>query len=159
MNMQPIPMISTEEKTRNITMAQSSPKKRFGKIIHQPGDYNNEVINFMLSESYMQPHMHPGKEKIEKMHLIYGAFSLFLFDNSGIITDKYTLRKGSLEYIEVPAFTFHTYVMLTEAVVIYETMEGAYDPLTWKKMASWAPIENTQGGIAYLQYLKTQVDT
>lgn len=159
MNMQPIPMISAEEKTRNIITAHSSPKKRFGKIMHQLGDYDNEVINFMLSESYMQPHMHPGKEKIEKMYLIDGAFSLFLFDDSGIITDKYTLRKGGIEFIEVPAFTWHTYVMLTEAVVIYETMEGAYDPLTWKEMASWAPIENTQDGIAYLQYLKNQVDT
>ena len=159
MNNKSIPMISAEEKTRNIIIAQSAPKKRFGKIMHKPGDYNNEVINFMLSESYMQPHMHPGKEKIEKMYLMYGMFSLFFFDNSGNITDKFTIRKGGVEYIEVPAFTWHTYVMLTEAAVIYETMEGIYDPLTWKETASWAPVEYTQEGIAYLQHLKNQVIT
>ncbi|MAJ23862.1 MAG: hypothetical protein CMI75_08820 [Candidatus Pelagibacter sp.] len=159
MNMQPIPKISTEEKTRSIVAAHSSPKKRFGKIMHQPGDYDNEVVNFMLSESYMQPHMHPGEEKIEKMYLIDGSFSLFFFNDNGNITDKFILKKGGQETIEVPAFTWHTYVMLEEAVVIYETMEGAYDPLTWKEMASWAPVENTQEGVAYLQYLKNQVDT
>ena len=159
MNVQPIPMISAEEKTRNIIMANSSPKKRFGKILHKPGDYKNEVINFMLRESYMQPHLHPSNEKIEKMSLIYGAFSLFLFDDSGTITDKHTLRKGGVEYIEVPAFTWHTYVMLTEEVVIYETMEGVYDPLTWKEMPSWAPKENTKEGAAYFECLKNQALT
>ena len=33
--------------------------------------------------------------------------------------------------------------MLSKEVIIYEEMEGLYNPDTWKKMATWAPNENT----------------
>ena len=34
--------------------------------------------------------------------------------------------------------------MTSENVVIYETMNGIYNPKTWKKMANWAPKENSR---------------
>ena len=156
MKTQSLPLISSKERVNSFSKAHNNPRKRFGNILHKPGDYHNQVVNFMLGESYMQPHLHPGDEKIEKMYLIDGVFVLFFFDDKGIITDKFTIKKGGIEAIEVPAFTWHTYVMLSEEVVIYETMEGGYDPLTWKEMATWAPIENTEEGFAYFDLLKKQ---
>ena len=152
-----IPELSAAEMQYYFSEAEGSERKRFPKILHEQGDYNNKVINFILDQSYMMPHLHPGDEKIEKMFLIDGSFALILFDNEGKISEYFILNKGKRETIYVPAFTWHTYVMLTEKVAIYETMEGVYDPSTWKEMAPWAPLENTPDAIHYLSFLKKKV--
>ena len=157
MNTELVPDLPPDEVQYYFLEAEKSERKRFPKILHNQGDYDNRVVNFVLDESYMHPHMHPGDEKIEKMFLVEGSFALVLFDNSGEISDSFILAKGGIESIDVPAFTWHTYIMLTEKVVIYETMEGVYEPSTWKEMASWAPLENTPEAHQYLRLLKTKI--
>ena len=152
-----IPELLAEEVTRHFKIAESSIRKRSPKTLHEKGDYLNKVFNFILGDSYMRPHLHPGKEKIEKMHLIQGSFALVIFDETGGVKRSILLEKGKKEYIAVPAFTWHTYVMLTKEVVVYETMEGVYDPSTWKEMAPWAPTENTSEAAPFLETLKTSV--
>lgn len=152
-----IPSLLDSEKNFHFAQASSSIRKRSPKILHKKGDYLNKVFNFILSDSYMHPHLHPGEEKIEKMYLVDGAFALFLFDDKGEIEKTIVLEKGNNEFVEVPAFTWHTYVMLSQKAIIYETMEGKYDPDTWKKIASWAPIENSPEAIKYLEMLKSKV--
>jgi cupin fold WbuC family metalloprotein len=115
------------------------------------------VVNFVLDESYMQPHLHPSDEKIEKMFLVDGSFCLILFDNNGNIYKTIVIEKGGIESVDVPAFTWHTYVMLTKKVIIYETMDGIYEPSSWKEMAPWAPLENTEEAVNYLRLLKSKV--
>ena len=56
--------------------------------------------------------------------------------------------------VQVPGFTWHTYVMTSDLTIIFETMVGVYNPLTWKKIASWAPDENSDNSIDYLNNLK-----
>jgi len=102
----------------------------------------------------MQPHLHPGEEKIEEIYLIQGKFAVIFFNNKGEIEKLSSLAKGGMECIEIPAFTWHTYVMLSESVVTYETMMGRYDPKTWKTLADWAQAENTEESITYLNELK-----
>ena len=152
-----IPSLLDSEKNFHFAQAYSSIRKRSPKILHKKGDYLNKVFNFILSDSYMHPHLHPGEEKIEKMYLVDGAFALFLFSDKGEIEKTIVLEKGNNEFVEVPAFTWHTYVMLSQKAIIYETMEGKYDPDTWKKIASWAPIENSPEATKYLEMLKSKV--
>jgi cupin fold WbuC family metalloprotein len=144
MSVEKIPKLSYDEIISYFFKAKQCKRKRFPKILHEKGDYNNRVINFVLQDSYMQPHLHPGVEKIEKMYLLKGSFALILFDENGEIYKTIILKLGQQEFVDVPAFTWHTYVMLTKEVVIYETMDGVYEPSTWKKMAPWAPEENDQ---------------
>ena len=153
-----IPSLLEGEISDYFGIANSSIRKRSPKILHNKGDYLNKVFNFILFDSYMHPHLHPGKEKIEKMYLIKGSFALILFNEVGHITQKIILEEGKLDFIEVPAFTWHTYVMLSDEVIIYETMEGIYDIDTWKKMASWAPKENSLDASKYLEMLKYKVE-
>jgi len=131
-----------------------SDRKRYPKILHKPGDEFNRVINFMKADSYMRPHLHPGKEKIEKMYLIKGKFAVIIFDDDGQITNITKLEKFKKEFIEIPAFVWHTYVMLSGEIVTYETMMGKYDPATWKELAKWAPDENSIESLDYLNWLK-----
>lgn len=149
-----IPKLSSFEIKNCFLKATSSDRHRYPKILHKPGDEMNRVFNFMKENSYMQPHLHPGDEKIEKMHLIQGKFAVIFFDDEGEITSIEKLEKNKQEYIEIPAFSWHTYVMLSEETICYETMMGKYDPDTWKKLANWAPQENLPESQAYLDLLK-----
>ena len=83
-----------------------------------------------------------------------GAFALITFDDDGKVTDTIVLEKGVKDFISVPAFTWHTYVMLTDEVIVYEEMDGVYSPNTWKEMATWAPTEETSESAEYLKMLK-----
>lgn len=159
MTAEKIPELSSDEVSLYFSVAKNSERCRSPKIIHKQGDYHNRVFNFILEESYMHPHLHPSEEKIEKMYLLDGSFALITFDDDGEVTNTYVLAKGGRESIDVPAFTWHTYVMLTKEVIVFETMEGVYNPSTWKKMAPWAPSENTLEAPAYLEMLKSKVAT
>ena len=159
MTAEKIPELSSDEVSLYFSVAKNSERCRSPKIMHKQGDYHNRVFNFILEDSYMHPHLHPSEEKIEKMYLLDGSFALITFDDDGEVTNTYVLAKDGRESIDVPAFTWHTYVMLTKEVIVFETMEGVYNPSTWKKMAPWAPSENTLEAPAYLEMLKSKVAT
>jgi len=152
-----VPVLLDEEINSYFENATNSNRKRSHKILHDPGDYLNKVFNFVLEDSYMTPHMHPSSEKVEHMYLVSGEFALIYFDDCGEISDSYLLRAGLQEKIQVKPYAWHTYVMLSDKTIIYETMEGVYHPETWKKMAPWAPVENSQDAMTYLQALKDNV--
>ena len=153
-----IPKLSAAEIREYLQKANSSSRRRYPKILHKPGAEFNRVINFMMEDTYMQPHLHPGEEKIERMYLIQGKFAVIFFNTYGKIDQIASLEKGKLEYTEIPAFTWHTYVMLSKSVVSYETMMGKYDPETWKTLADWAPAENSKESITYVNELKQKVN-
>lgn len=148
-----IPSLTPEDKKNCFNQAQLSNRKRYPHIIHKKGDEFNQVFNFILNDSYMKPHMHPGKNMIEKMHLISGSFKLIFFDDNGKAKKIYNIDKKK-QRVEVPSFTWHTYVMTSKSTIIFETMMGKYNPLTWKKMPDWAPDENSQNSEKYLKDLK-----
>ena len=138
--------------------ATNSPRRRYPKIIHKPGDQLNKVFNFLKSDTYMQPHLHPSKEKIEKMLVVQGKFALLYFDDQGEVSDVIFMEKEKKEYVEVPPNTWHTYVMLTDNVLVYEEMLGVYNPDTWKELAKWAPSEKSEKSFNYLKELKQKAE-
>lgn len=155
MSNQNLPELTQEEIVIQFENAHESIRRRSPKILHEKGDYLNRVFNFIHDDSYMHPHLHPSEEKIEKMYLVKGSFALITFSDEGKVKETFILEKGGRESIEVPAFTWHTYVMLSKEVIVYETMEGVYEPSTWKEMASWAPSENSDEAASYLEMLKS----
>lgn len=66
MNSASPPMLSELDLQEDLIKARSSPRRRYPKLLHKPGDELNHVFNFIIRDSYMRPHMHPGDEKIEK---------------------------------------------------------------------------------------------
>ena len=156
--MQTIPQLNQQDIEEGFQKAERSLRKRHPKILHQQGDYHNKVFNFLLKGTYMRPHRHPSKEKIEKMYLISGSFALLYFNNNGEVIEQHNLDVGKKEYIEVPAKTWHTYIMLSERVLVYETMEGVYDLKTWKDSATWAPEENDPEAQDYFSSLQKTIN-
>ena len=86
-------------------------------------------------------------------HLSNACFKLIFFDDKGIIKKTYDIDKKNSR-VEVPGYTWHTYVMSSTSTIIFETMMGKYDPLTWKKMPEWAPNENSKEAEKYFRTLK-----
>lgn len=152
-----IPAISEAEKQEGIRLADASMRRRHPRILHQPGAEFNEVFNFMMADSYMQPHLHPGDEKIEMIYLVQGKVAVLFFDDKGSVIKCTLLEKEGVDMIAVPAFTWHTYVMLSPSAITYETMMGRYDPQTWKDFFTIAPAENTPESVEYLALLKKEV--
>jgi cupin fold WbuC family metalloprotein len=153
-----IPRLTPEQINDGLQRAQNSTRRRYPRILHEPGAEFNRVVNFILHDSYMQPHLHPEPEKVEYIHCIQGRVAVIFFDNAGAVSDVRLLDPLSAPSVNVPAFTFHTYVMLSEHVVSYETMMGRYDPTTWKALAEWAPPEGTPEASAYLTSLKKDAE-
>jgi len=152
-----IPELPKEVSSACLLEAMSSKRRRYPKLLHSRGEEFNQVFNFMMRDSYMQPHLHPGEENIERIHLVEGRIGAFFFDDSGRVKQRTLLEKDGIELIEVPAFTWHTYVMLTDHAITYETMMGVYNPGTWKKMADWAPQEGSSESTEYLNNLRREV--
>jgi cupin fold WbuC family metalloprotein len=148
----------TDEMIRHgFSNAHSSLRKRYPLLLHEHGAYFNEVFNFICRDSYMQPHLHPGSEKNEIIQVVRGTLAVLYFDENGIVTEKTLLNAEQFDSIEVPAFTWHTYVMLSSEVITYECMNGIYNPVTWKQFAPWAPSENSAEATAYFETLALKV--
>ena len=62
------PTLSEQEIQDGLRLAGCSEKRRYPKLLHRRGDEFNCVFNFMMNDSYMQPHLHPGQEKIERIN-------------------------------------------------------------------------------------------
>jgi cupin fold WbuC family metalloprotein len=148
-----IPNLTTEDKKFYFDQAEISERNRSPYIIHKRGDEFNQVFNFILEDSYMKPHMHPKSGMSEKMHLIEGSFKLIFFNNNGEPIEIFNIEKPG-QRIQVPAFTWHTYIMTSKSAIIFETMMGVYDPKTWKKPPDWAPDENSNAADEYFRNLK-----
>ena len=114
MSSQTIPSITNTAVAEGFSRARESPRRRYAHILHQPGADFNEVFNFMLKDSYMQPHLHPSDEKCEDIHVLSGQLLLHFFSDSGEVTQSFLMEPFGLSHVRVPAFTWHTYAMLTE---------------------------------------------
>ena len=154
MNKNIIPHLSEKEITEGLQQAGHSDRKRHAKVLHLPGDEFNQVFNFLLLGTYMHPHLHPGAEKIEEIYLVEGKLRIIFFDDDGAVAKTVVLEKGGVEFIKIPAFSWHTYVVLSDSAVTYETMMGVYDPKTWKDFAPWAPQEGSAESASYLASLR-----
>ncbi len=151
-----VPNLEDNDIKVNIEKAKKSKRLRHPLILHKKGDKFNQVFNFILKNSYMKPHLHPGTVRTEKMHLIKGSFELLIFDDNGEIIERDLIASDKKDYVEVPPFTWHTYVMKSETTIIYETMMGIYHPNTWKKLAPWAPDEDSLEANSYLNKLRNK---
>lgn len=151
-----LPALNPEEIDAYLLSAKGSPRRRALKILHSPGFAFNQVVNFVLTDSYMQPHRHPDPKREEEIWLMEGKLAILFFDDQGEITKSIILGKGRDNYIKIPPLAWHTYVALSEHTISYETMTGVYDPATWKESAKWAPAEGGPEVPPYLDWLKKE---
>ena len=98
-----------------------SRRKRSLLVINKKFSYLNKSFNFILNESYMQPHCHPSSKKNEKIYLLKGKIMIIIFDTNGKKIDNIIL-KSKFDNFTVKAFTYHTYISLSKFSITYEEM-------------------------------------
>ncbi len=151
-----------DEKLLDATMlkAQQSPRLRMNYNFHDSlDDPINRLINAMEPGTYLRPHRHKNPDKTEIFLLLRGKVALFLFDDIGIITEQHLLNpKNGVYGGEIPAYVWHTLLVLEPGSVIYEVKQGPFKPLSPENMAPWSPEpEDTEGVKQFMDKLKRYV--
>jgi len=126
---------------------------------HRPTDRLQRMLNAGMRDTYVAPHVHDHPRKLEIFVILRGSIAVVAFDPDGNLADCVVLSdKGPIRATEIPAGTWHSFVVLTRSAVVYELVDGRYDPLTHKHFAPWAPAEHdTRSASAFLRKLRRQV--
>ncbi|MDR2680305.1 MAG: WbuC family cupin fold metalloprotein [Tannerella sp.] len=140
--------------------AKQSPRLRMNHNFHEElDDPVNRLINAMEPGTYLRPHRHKNPDKNEIFLLLRGKAALFLFDDSGNITETVILDPANGTYGgEIPADVWHTLIILESGSVVYEIKQGPYAPLSPENMAPWSPdAEDAEGARKYMDKLKSHI--
>ena len=138
-----------------LSKARVSPRLRANHCFHRPDERLQRMVNCALKGSYFAPHRHDQPDKIEIFTVLRGKVLLVTFSDEGDIEDRIVLQAGAGPWqSEIPPATWHTLAVLSADAVLYEIIDGHYDPATHKRFAPWAPPESDHHrGQAYLESL------
>lgn len=143
-----------------LARARSSPRRRANHCFHAPADRLQRMVNAALRGSYFQPHRHKDPDKLEIFTILEGRALVITFDDAGKPIETALLASGTGEganaarQVEIPPGTWHTLAVLSDEAVLYEVIDGHFDPATHKRFAPWAPSEaDPEAARAYLDAL------
>jgi cupin fold WbuC family metalloprotein len=140
-------------------LAKQSPRLRMNYNFHEElDDPINRLINAMEPGTYLRPHRHLNPDKDEVFLLLRGRVVVFIFDETGNITDKLTLDpKAGVYGAEIKAGTWHGLLVLDSGSVIYEVKQGPFAPLSPENFAPWSPEPGDTDGVErFLKELATR---
>ena len=148
------------EKIINETLekARNSSRKRAVHCFHQPGETLQRMLNAGTKDTYVCPHKHENPDKLEIFNVLRGDLAVFRFNNYGRVEQTVLLEeKGPVRSVEILPRIWHGLVFLSPEAVIYELIEGPYNPSTHKNFAPWAPSEDSPQSKRYLEELRRSV--
>jgi cupin fold WbuC family metalloprotein len=126
--------------------AEKSTKNRSRILAHPDGQNSiHEMIVCLGRDTYIHPHIHPGKT--ESFHLVEGRMNVVLFEEDGEILQ--VVKMGDLEsglpcYYRQTEPIYHTIIPQTDYVTFTEVTPGPFDPDDLVH-AEWAPAEADDG--------------
>lgn len=123
--------------------ARRSKRQRQNYNFHKSSDEKiQRMINAMEPATYVRPHKHENPDKLESFIVLSGKLAAIEYDDKGSIVDYAILdANGECRGVEIPARTWHNFLSLEPASVMYELKEGPYDSVTDKTFPPWAPPE------------------
>ena len=134
--------------------AKQSARLRMNHNFHEVlDDPVNRLLNAMEPDTYIRPHRHWNPDKNEIFLLLRGKVAVFIFDDTGRITDTILLDPLNGCYGgEIPPGVWHGLLVLESGTVIYEIKEGPFAPLKPENMAPWSPSADDSKGVE--EYLR-----
>ncbi|MBU2645861.1 WbuC family cupin fold metalloprotein [bacterium] len=138
--------------------ASASDRKRANLNFHQLPDPAQRFLNAIEPDSYIRPHRHIDPLKDEAFLVLKGRGAVIIFSDRGEIEEiiELDISKGRWG-VDIPGGIYHTIVSLASGTVFYEVKPGPYDPTSDKGFAVWAPHEQTEDAVLYLQWLIEQI--
>ncbi len=149
-----VTLISDELFDSVAALALASTRLRMNYNFHVgPQDNPHRFLNVLIRGTYIRPHRHAHPPKSESFLVLEGAADVIIFDEAGVITDRYRLGSESAQAriwgIDLPPGVWHTILPRTARAVCFEVKPGPWDPASDNEFATWAPGEDDPLAIAY----------
>lgn len=127
---------------------------RFRYCLHQDhSDQIQEMIIGISKDSYCRPHRHPIHFS-ESYHIIQGELLILFFDQNGNEYHRETLEKNGKNVIRINHSVIHMPISLSDVTVYHETLTGPFDKENMVEYMDWAPDEQTNQAVEYLNKMK-----
>lgn len=141
-----------------IWQASKSTRKRAILRLHEHEEVVQRMVNAVLPGTYVPPHKHENPDKVELFSILKGQVAVLRFNDIGEIDSVLLLDEhGPIKIVEIPPRTYHSIVALEPSAVL-EIIQGPYDVATHKKIADWAPPEDSLKARDYLIYMTSIVE-
>ncbi|MEM6822427.1 MAG: WbuC family cupin fold metalloprotein [Verrucomicrobiota bacterium] len=152
----PVFFLSEELVQVGIIASKKSPRKRMMVPIQRSESAPvQRLLNIMQPGSYVQPHRHPRPQATELVLVIQGAIQIWIFDDSGNITESQRLESGQINtLVDIEPNVWHTFAAQESDTVVLEIKGGPYDRENDKIFAPWAPVETDPAAQIYLESLQ-----
>lgn len=154
----PFRLVDSSAVNEVIASSQNSTRRRAFLPFH---DSSETVVQRLLKviqpASYIRPHKHE-RSKVEIYSVIQGKLVLVAFADDGRIAEHVVLEAGkSPWFVEVPDF-WHTAVSLESDTVVYEIIEGPWQPANYKEFPAWSPAEEeVEKGQAFIARIREEL--
>ncbi len=137
-------------------LARQSDRKRATHRFHQ---YDEAAVQRMLNaiepDSYVRPHKHESPDKLETFLALRGRAAVVTYAEDGTVLGGVVVAaRGGARGVEIPPRTYHSLFSLEAGTVLYEVIQGPYDPATHKRWAPWAPEEGSAEAASFLANLR-----
>ncbi len=134
--------ISNNKIKSTINQANELQKRRIPLLLNKSiEEVPQTFINCLSKKAYIRPHKHPNIYQLEQFSIIYGKAIVLIFDDTGIIIDKFILSPKDIVFVEIPHNIYHTLFTETECAFL-EIRNHAYNKIIDKEYAIWSPDEN-----------------
>ena len=140
-----------------IQAARNSTRHRSLYPLHKRNeDKVHRLLRALEPDSYVAPHRHDHQNHTESFIVLKGKLAVVLFADDGRPSEHVVLTAGVSPWgVEVPAGTWHTTLALEPGTVLFEVLEGPWNPATHKQFPSWAVSESdVAAGQAFIVRLR-----
>jgi cupin fold WbuC family metalloprotein len=126
-----------------------SPRRRSRICAHKSTQEPlHEMFVIYSKETYVRPNKHFGKD--ESVFVLKGRADFLFFDDTGNVIEVVRMGApgtGLAYYCRVPTGVFHTILIHSDDIVLFEATPGPFDPAD-TLYADWAPAESATDAVA-----------
>lgn len=149
--------IGVEQMSAARRLAQQSPRHRAIVRYHSYEEGVQRMLHAIEPESYVRPHQHANPPKTEVFLAVAGAALICSFEDGGEVRESFEIcASGPRHGVEIPPGVWHGLFAIEPGTVLYELIEGSYDPSSHKSYAQWAPAEGSAEAPAFLRELRSR---
>jgi len=118
----------------------------------------HEMFVIYSSETFVRPNKHVGKD--ESIFVMRGEADFLFFDDRGDVikvVEMGEVASGKAYFCRVPEGIYHTIIMRSPEVVLFEATPGPFNPAE-TEYAHWGPQENELDAVAtYREWMNCEV--
>lgn len=157
----PGPLRPIDQSAAEKASALALVSKRHRAVVryHDHAEPIQRMLNAVEPTSYVRPHRHGDPAKLEVFLVLAGRARVLTFNDAGeLVTVQPMAAGGPVWGVEIPPGVWHSLLSDQVGTVLYELIEGPFQPTTHKDYAAWAPPEGAPEAEAFLAGMRAMAD-